>query len=449
MRLAPGRTGAPLAVAVLAALLAGCAEDEPATGGDRLGATLAQAFRIDAQEVDVILDYRPAQRRVRGVAELRFEMRPGERRPLFHFNPFRERDVVEHDMLRSLELDGERLDPSDPAGLRRVRPLPAAEHAFEVQRDLEDDEEHVLRIRWSMPDPRPRGYEGWLYSNYDDTVGPAGQTETRWPTLSSPEDLIRHRVRVRVHGDRRYTVLGSGTVRRLRSGRVQAWTVDTRRPIPSHTVLVAAVPAEEVRSERFEVDGVPVRIVSDQSGSVIRRARAVAERTIPALAGDFGAFPMPRMEVMLTGWAGGMEYYGATRTGVGALEHELAHMYFGTSVVNRTWRDTWFDEAAVQWWQRRGVLEPPPDDSHSDIGAGRPPPAPGFDERAYVAGARVMEEIARALGGEGAMLAFLADLHEQRAFEPFTTDELLDEVVAAQDSLDRARLDRLLLGAGR
>ena len=42
------------------------------------------------------------------------------------------------------------------------------------------------------------------------------------------------------------------------------------------------------------------------------------------------------------------------------------------------------------------------------------------------------------------MVAFLADRHRRRAFDPFTTDELIDDVLAAQDEIDRAQLERWL-----
>ena len=73
-----------------------------------------------------------------------------------------------------------------------------------------------------------------------------------------------------------------------------------------------------------------------------------------------------------------METTGATRTGLGSLEHELGHMYFGVTAVNRTWRDTWFDESAVVWWEEHASLDPVGPRFRSAIGAGHPAAAPGF-----------------------------------------------------------------------
>jgi hypothetical protein len=43
------------------------------------------------------------------------------------------------------------------------------------------------------------------------------------------------------------------------------------------------------------------------------------------------------------------------------------------------------------------------------------------------------------------MLEFLADLHRRRAYRPFTTGELIDDIVNAQDRVDRRDLGRWLL----
>src|SRR5690606_2775339 len=135
------------------------------------------------------------------------------------------------------------------------------------------------------------------------------------------------------------------------------------------------------------------------------------------------------------------------RTGLGSLAHELGHMYFGTSMVNRTWRDTWLDEAAVEWWQRHGRLRPLPPSFRSKIAAGRRAAAPGFKLAAYGAGARLLENIARAMGGDRAMMSFMARLRKRRAFKPVTTDDFIDDVLAAQDRIKRPRFERWFYGS--
>ena len=123
-------------------------------------------------------------------------------------------------------------------------------------------------------------------------------------------------------------------------------------------MFFAAVPSDRFRTERFATNGVEVKVVSDRKPATLRRARSIIRDGIGEFVKDFGPFPMPRLQVLLTSWSGGMEYYGATRTGLKSLKHELGHMYFGVTAVNRTWRDTWFDESAVVWWKRTRELAP-------------------------------------------------------------------------------------------
>ena len=349
-------------------------------------------------------------------------------------------------MLTSLELDGKKLDPYDDHDLRRITPAPSAEPAFEIQRRLGGGEEHTLRVDWSMPKPIPPPDPEWFYSNFDDTEGPDDETETLWPTVSSPEDLIRHRIHLRVHTASPYTVLGSGSVCRHRDDTgVKAWDIDTGRPVSSSTVFFAAVPSDRFRTDHFSASGVDVKIVSDRGPEANKRARAITQDTIARLIDDFGPFPMRKVQILLTGWGSGMEYFGATRTGLGSLEHELGHMYFGVTAVNRTWRDTWFDESAVVWWEEHASLSPVGPKFRSAIGAGRPAAAPGFDESAYGGGARVLEAIAGAMGGDRKMMSFLAELHSRRKYRPFTTADFIEDVVTAQDAIDREQLERWLL----
>ena len=227
--------------------------------------------------------------------------------------------------------------------------------------------------------------------------------------------------------------------------RVQAWTVGTPATVSSSNVFFAAVPAREFRVERLEVSGVDVKILSNQGERRTKKAMRKLRFYIPRLVGLFGPFPVPELSILLTGWGSGMEYYGAMRTGLGSLRHELGHMYFATTAINRTWRDTWLDEAIVSWWGVHGSVDPIERSFRGHL-ADRPLLAPGFNEAAYGRGARVMERIARALGGDDEMFEFLADLHARRVFQPFTTDDFSDDVIAAQDEITRNELDRWFYG---
>ncbi|MGH9027611.1 MAG: hypothetical protein ACRDWD_16070 [Acidimicrobiia bacterium] len=169
------------------------------------------------------------------------------------------------------------------------------------------------------------------------------------------------------------------------------------------------------------------------------------------LQSDFGDFPMPSLQILLIDWADGMEYYGATTTGSSSLSHELVHMYWGTSAVGRTWRDTWLDEAIVTWWEQtqlRGKhIAPIPRRYTSDMVSGRNAIEPAFDLSAYGKGARIVSALAERVGGEAALIELLAAIHRARAFAPFSTVDFIDDLVAATgDDSIRDSMKRWLFG---
>ena len=394
---------------------------------------------MDLSEIEVTYDFWPNRPLVEGQAELTFQMRPGQTRPLFHFNPVRGAGETK---LRRVVLDSETLSDAD---VRYLSPGRHAEPGYEISRDMSAGE-HTLEVGWSVAKGAPPHDPRWFFPNFDDTEGPADETETLWPTVSSPDELATHVIHLRVHSGKRYLTVGSGEVtREPGSDRVQMWTVETPPTVSSSNVFFAAVPASQFRAEKLEVAGVEVHVLSNQNPDRTDQAIRRVRQYIPGFQQVLGPFPVPELSIFLTGWGSGMEYYGATRTALRALGHELGHMYFATTAVNRTWRDTWLDEAIVSWGDKFSGLDPIPREFVGHL-ADRPLLAPGFNEAAYGRGAQVMERIARALGGDEEMFAFLADLHARRIFEPFTTRDFIDDVVAAQDEVTREDLNRWFFG---
>ena len=134
--------------------------------------------------------------------------------------------------------------------------------------------------------------------------------------------------------------------------------------------------------------------------------------------------------VFLTRSGGGMEYFGGTITSLSALEHEVFHMYFGCSVVAKTYRDSWWDEAINQWYEYSGLgLATPVASSYSsNIVSGRTPVSVGFDTRAYTDGMKIIESIASEMGGRESFIAFLKYVYTEYTFSPFNTFELVQYI---------------------
>jgi len=84
-------------------------------------------------------------------------------------------------------------------------------------------------------------------------------------------------------------------------------------------------------------------------------------RALSELEGRHGAFPHQQVTVFAVRGTSGMEYSGATWTGIGPLEHELNHSYFARNIVPADGDSGWIDEAIASWGDRGNFssVDPP------------------------------------------------------------------------------------------
>jgi aminopeptidase N len=380
---------------------------------------LAETFRIDIKEITVTFDYYPDDSYASGIATIIFQMRPGQTIPLIHFDP-----ALRYDSILEIKLNGESLNFYDTSDIQVVEFDGSAQKAIEFQRTLPQNREHTLEINYRLflPEEYPR------FSTIVNDLEGRGNEE-RFPTLNSPEELCRHVLDFRVHGQKPYIFLGSGLVKKMNNYQIQHWQMDTEQEVASYAVMFVLVPEEDFFYEEREIQGIPVRIAAFKEGASIADAFSQLESWLPELEADLGPFPMTRgLSVLLSSIYGGMEYFGATISSPEALKHEVFHMYFGCSTVGKTYRDTWMDEAINEWYEHS---EDPDFYSMSSsyvsnwVG-GRSPISVGFDSRAYDEGSHIMQAVAERLGGRQEMVEFLSYLHLNYSFAPFTTFGFLD-----------------------
>jgi hypothetical protein len=192
--------------------------------------------------------------------------------------------------------------------------------------------------------------------------------------------------------------------------------------------MYALLPEADTVYEERVVNGIPVRLLAYAGGASVSQAWTQIAGALVDFPIWYGPFPMPRgLSVFLIGGGGGMEYFGGTIAGVGALRHEIHHMYFATSTVAKTYRDSWFDEAVTAWavdYARN--LAPIAPDYRSNIVSGRTPWAVGFDTRAYNQGAKIFGALAAKAGSSANLTLFLSQLYRKHAFAPFTTLDLAE-----------------------
>lgn len=386
-------------------------------GGDE-AKLLADTFRIDIRTITVRLVYHPEAATVDGEATLAFVMRPGQIRPLVHFDP-----ETRGRSLRSIRLDGEPLDPADASSVRIIEFPGSTQKAIELRRDLASGVEHVLAMTYTLT--RPGSYPRFS-TEVNDLAGHGN--EEIFPTLNSPEEMARHEITFVVDSPTPFRCIGSGWVRQV-SAQPQTWILDTEREIASYTVFFALLPQADTVLEERTIAGVPVRIMAFQGGASIPDAFTRLQTWLPKMASEIGPFPMPRgFSVFLVTGGGGMEYFGGTLSSLGALRHEFTHMYFACSLVSRTYRDSWWDEAVTSWYEQTYLttFDLPPDGYRSNMVSGRLPISVGFDQRAYFEGAEMIEAMARQVGGRAGLTRFLSHLFLTRAFLPFDTMELVE-----------------------
>jgi hypothetical protein len=407
-------------------------EPLPATADE--SALLDAVFRIDVDRVEAVFDVFPAERRVQVQAAVAFHMRPDQSRPIVHLEAARTPGAV------ALRLDGQELNPTNPADARLLSFAGTGQVSLELQRDLAPGSAHRLEASYVLP---LTDAGGRFFADVNDLEGRGN--ETVFPSINSPRDLAHHRLTFRVHSAEPYLAVGSGLLAARTTADTQEWVLDTERDVASYTVMFHLAPARtHVLAER-RLEGVDVRVLAPVGGVSADEAFATLQPWLAELQASLGPFPMPRgVSVVLTQSGGGMEYYGATTTSLRALRHEVFHMYFGCSTVARTYRDSWWDEAINMWYELSvdPAYAPIVDGFRSDIVSGRSAVTVGFDRRAYDQGSRVMQAVASAMGGREPMVAFLRDLHARRSFDPFTTWDLVDEIRAwsGQDFEERFRL---------
>lgn len=385
---------------------------------DRL---LNETFRIDLHQIDVDMEHDFNTALLTGHAELTFSMRPEQTRALFHLD----QNIIASG-LNGITLNGEALDISDPSDVRLVTFEGSSQLAVELQRDLGPDEEHIMAIDYTKN-------WGWYMFTYftNDIQGVGG--EFFYPTINTPSEYARHHISIHMRNWPTLNFIGSGLVEETAVEDGQKWQIDTEEETNSANVFFCALPDSWTDMHTRDIAGVEVRIMELTALPLAAPAYESLETWIPQLQNDIGEFPMERgLSILMLGGGGGMEFYGATFTSMSALRHEVFHMYFATSVVFKTYRDSWVDEAVTEWYEgidyRTGLPhEPIPEGYTSDIVTGRSAIAPGFDTRAYGEGAQIMASVTERVGGRENFTEFLSHMFDEHTFSArLNTEEFVD-----------------------
>lgn len=382
---------------------------------------IRDTFRIDIDHIEVDFDIFPETWTMVGHATLEFRMLPGQKEPVVHLG-----SDITADGIQAIVLNGESLDPNS-SDVSTTQLSGSDQHSLVLHRNLKRGK-HTLEIHYE----KYNNWEIW-FPIYNDGNGLGA--DQYFPTINSPFERATHRLSFHFHGETPFSFIGSETVTEEEVEEGQKWTVEVMEPVPSASVMWAALPQSWVVNETRVIDGVKVSIMHWLGGGDLDEAFATVEAWIPRLRYDFGPLPHgPSFNMLLTPFdGGGLEFYGGAYVSMGAIKHELFHAYYANSVIFKSYRDSWLDEALNVWYEGVDYLGNPvemvPEDFSSNIAVDRTVVDLGFDLRAYQEGAGVIARAAQEMGGRQRMIDFLAWLHlRERLGNKLNTNKFVERI---------------------
>jgi aminopeptidase N len=316
---------------------------------------VARAAAIAVESYDIDLDLTP-DGPFRSVSTVRFRaVEPGGE-TFIEVNPVR---------LRSVELNGEPVDPSTLEGNRLPLGPLRADNAVTVEADMAYSNTGEGLHRFVDPaDGQPYLHLTSFLDNAQRVFACFDQ-----PDLKAP-------VRLAVTAPPSWTVAANGAVTRSGEGR---WEFAETAPLATYFVAFIAGPYHEVRSEH---DGIPLALYCKQSlaehldkdaQEIFDITRACLDRFHEMFGyrypfGKYGQAFVPEFN------AGAMENPGLVtfrddyvfrsavtdaerETRATTIAHEMAHMWFGDLVTMRWWDDLWLNESFAEYMGTRVTAE--------------------------------------------------------------------------------------------
>ena len=310
----------------------------------------------DVSHYDLALTWRPAERRMDGVATI---------------------TATATEDLASFSLDAVGLEvasvtvggapaQAQPTGERDLVVTPAA--------PVGDGDELVVVVTYGAAPQTLTGIDfldaGWVADGDEVHVAfePHGAA-TLFPANDHPTDKATYTFRVTV--PQHLDVAANGLLRESVPGAgVTTWVYDAPDPMASYLVQLVIADLEFVQSTG--PDGLPIRHAFDVDVAAFAQAPMAATAEMIDVYDDlFGPYPFVAYGAVVIdeplGFA--LETQTLSIFGVDAaasesvIAHELAHQWFGDAVSPSTWQDIWLNEgfatyAELLWQEHRGTGGP-------------------------------------------------------------------------------------------
>lgn len=395
-------------------------------GGQADDSLMDSTFRIDIKNINLKFDYDLNGSGLHIEAEVKFRMRKGQKQPVFHFQKLSSESMRRD--IDLLALNGEDINPENSALIRILDVKDQGLAGFEIVKRLEEGVEHTLRLKYKSHD-----HLLGVVSNVYELAGIGN--EKYWPTINSPGEMARHRIEVNLHSSEKFYFIGSGTVNKTKEkGDVQQWVLDTEREVDSASVMFALLPSESVKYQERFIEGVKIKLLAFKGVDFIDRAFKDIESSVKYQVERLGQLPLTELSVLLTGKyyeytfpdeAGA--YYGGVISNRQNISRSLSAVYFGKTLLFRTYRDKWLGAAICEWLRYRPyrLID---DNFKSGILGDRTVVSTGFDRRTYWEGIWIMATVSKEIGGDDRMYDFLKHFYKKYIFKTVTTTDFIREL---------------------
>lgn len=364
---------------------------------------------MDVTEIAARLVFDCSTKTARGEAVMRFR---AEGRPCLF--DLRQR-------IDSATLDGLALDPS------RLAPTAEGIRVVEVEGDAG---EHELALRYPLSTPAATDAValGWtvqrpgvMFDLWMSDLHPGRYLEM-WIPAPLCDDRFGLRIDVEVEAAVQHRIFSNGSV--------EGNTVRFPDSFTSLSPMLVVVPENRYDLISSDEDGITVDTFKLGGPEIdLAACHVTVAECLTATADRFGAYGHgERFLTYVWGSNRGMEYDGGTTTGVGSIEHEVFHSWFGRGVKPASASDGWIDEAFTTWFTagapRRRQWAETFDWSEPPVLLCPPSPLARFTPReAYTAGSRFFAGLADAMGVERLCDA-MAALYRERVAGFVSTGEL-------------------------
>lgn len=304
---------------------------------------------------------------------------------------------------------------TDPDGLNQTY--------YSVNQSLPMKEWATLELEYTLPSTRVTFINGGVRFLTDMTDLYTARFFENWGPANFEEDQFEMTLNLRVDQTSRvHTLYTNGAAENISS---TEWKV-TFPPYFTTSSFYVHLTERQMPVHSFQYQGfektIPVTVYST-SDSLVTEAAQILPDLLAEMERDFGPYPHPRFIAYLHSGGGGMEYSGATITGLSALDHELFHSWFARGVMPAEGRSGWIDEAFASWrdngyFQASSLLERAPTQL-----AGFSPYRKSTPENCYRDGRRLIAELDRHYLEFGGMKPLMKLFFQRYKHQVVTTEE--------------------------